>query len=233
MRSPQLQEDDILYEDNHLLVVNKKAGWPVQGDASGDESVVEMSKAFLKEKYGKPGNVFAGLVHRIDRPVSGLVLIAKTSKALSRMTKSFQSREVEKYYLAVTLGKTPVERGFLEDELLKDRSRNQVRVLSAPRPGSKSARLDYELLAESGGHYLMGIRPLTGRSHQIRVQLAHAGAVIAGDLKYGAPAPLPDKSIALHARSLAFIHPVKKEPLKITAPLPPISIWSKFENQIS
>jgi len=233
MQSPQLQEDDILYEDNHLLIINKKAGWPVQGDASGDESVVEMSKAFLKKKYGKPGNVFAGLVHRIDRPVSGLVLIAKTGKALSRMTKSFQSREVEKYYLAVTLHKMPMERGFLENELLKDHGKNRVRVLSAPRAGSKTARLDYEVLAESGGHYLLGIRPLTGRSHQIRVQLAHAGAVIAGDLKYGASAPLPGKSIALHARSLAFMHPVKKEPLKITAPLPPITIWSKFKNQIN
>jgi len=233
MQSPQLQEDDILYEDNHLLIVNKKAGWPVQGDASGDRSVVEMSKAFLKKKYKKPGNVFAGLVHRIDRPVSGLVVIAKTSKALSRMTKSFQAREVEKYYLAVTLHKLPMERGFLENELLKDRIKNRVRAIGTPQKGSKKARLEYEVLAESGGCYLLGIRPLTGRSHQIRVQLAHAGAVIAGDLKYGAPTPLPDKSIALHARSLSFIHPVKKDPLEITAPLSPISIWSRFEDRIS
>ncbi len=225
MSAPLLSEDRILYEDNHLLIVNKAAGWPSQGDESGDRNVVDMSKAFLKEKYQKPGNVFAGLVHRLDRPVSGVLVIAKTSKGLARMTRLFHDREVKKYYLALTRGRLPKEEGTLSHYLIKDRQKNKSKALDKEAKGSKKAVLEYSLLGQAGDHFLYSILPLTGRSHQIRVQLAKSGAVIAGDLKYGAKEALPDKSIALHAHRLEFLHPIKKEPVKITAPLPPNSIW--------
>jgi len=213
--------DMILYEDNHLLAINKPAGWLVQGDRTGDATLIDWGKAYLKEKYNKPGAVFLHPVHRIDRPVSGLVLFARTDKALGRLTTLFRDRKVLKTYRAIVARKPPKPQGRLRHWLWKDESRNFVHAFDAPparHPDAKEAELDYELLSEHPSGFLLEIHPLTGRSHQIRVQLAKMGCPILGDVKYGAPSPLPDASIALHSFRLSLTHPVKGEPLEIEAP---------------
>jgi 23S rRNA pseudouridine1911/1915/1917 synthase len=225
-----MQGLEILYEDNHLLVINKAAGTLVQGDKTGDEPLVEAAKLYIKEKYDKPGAVFLGLVHRLDRPVSGVTVLARTSKALSRMNRLFQTRDVEKTYWAVTASAPPAAEGNLVHWLLKDSSRNVTQVYEREREGAKRAELDYRLLYQKDGQFLIEVKPLTGRPHQIRVQLAAMGCPIAGDLKYGFPAPHPDQNISLHARSLSFMHPVRKEPLSITAPLPEKVYWLNFRS---
>lgn len=211
--------DQILYEDNHLLALNKRPGQIVQGDKTGDVPMCDLLKAFIKERDGKPGNVFCGVVHRIDRPVSGVVLFAKTSKALSRMTVLIQQRKMKKIYWAVTRNAPPQSNGYLADYLVRNERLNKSFVATADMPDAKLAELDYrELAVSDGGYHLLEIDLHTGRHHQVRCQLSHMGCPIRGDLKYGAPRSNPDGSIALHARSVAFVHPVSKEPVTIEAP---------------
>ena len=221
-----VKEPFVIVEDNHLLAVFKPAGWLVQGDRTGDATLTDWGKAYLKEKYGKPGAVFLHPAHRIDRPVSGVVLFARTDKALGRLTTMFRDRLVVKTYLALVLHKPRAEAGQLRHFLLKDEQRNVVTAFSRPQGEAKEALLQYEYSGIAGGYHLLRVSPLTGRPHQIRVQLAAMGCPIAGDLKYGAPQALPDASIGLHSYSIALEHPVRKEPLLITAPAPDTAVWA-------
>jgi 23S rRNA pseudouridine1911/1915/1917 synthase len=220
-----MTNDAILYEDNHLLAINKPAGWLVQGDRTGDPTLTDWGKAYLKEKYAKPGAVFLHPAHRIDRPVSGAVLFARTDKALGRLTTLFRERKVAKTYLALVLNTPKASSGELRHFLLKDEQRNIVKALPHPAGEAKEAILRYQYLGMSGNYHLLRVDPLTGRPHQIRVQLAAMGCPILGDLKYGAPEPLPDASIGLHSASIALEHPVRKEPLFVEAPLPDRAWW--------
>jgi len=228
----QYPQPIVIYEDNHLLAVNKPAGWLVQGDATGDLPLSEWAKGYIKDRYQKPGAVFLGVIHRLDRPVSGALLFARTSKALERMNRLFQERRVEKTYWAVTTEAPPLEEGSLVHYILKDKSRNVAKAFDQPSrraAQAKKAELTYRLLGRVGTHYLLEVKPLTGRPHQIRVQLAKIGCPIRGDLKYGAPQPNEDASICLHCRALAFVHPVKKEPVRIVAAPPQTQIWQLFQ----
>lgn len=215
----------ILYEDNHLLVLNKPAGWLVQGDKTGDFTLTDWGKAYLKEKYQKPGAVFLHPVHRIDRPVSGAVLFARTDKALSRLMRSFKQREVQKTYIALSLFSPLSKEGRLLHWLEKQEKNNKVRVFHFAHPTAKESILDYQVLGEFGPLTILEVHPITGRPHQIRAQLAAMGCPIVGDLKYGAHQPLEDASIGLHCRSMAFQHPVQTLILEVEAPYPPLSIW--------
>lgn len=215
----------ILYEDNHLLVLNKPAGWLVQGDKTGDFTLTDWGKAYLKEKYQKPGAVFLHPVHRIDRPVSGAVLFARTDKALTRLMRSFKQREVQKTYIALSLFSPVSKEGRLLHWLEKQEKNNKVRVFHFAHPTAKESILDYQVLGESGPLTILEVHPITGRPHQIRAQLAAMGCPIIGDLKYGAHQPLEDASIGLHCRSMAFQHPVQTLILEVEAPYPPLSIW--------
>ncbi|MFM7327405.1 MAG: RluA family pseudouridine synthase [Bacteroidota bacterium] len=216
---------DVLFEDNHLIAVNKPAGLLVQGDETGDTTLSDIVKAYIAERYQKPGAVFLGTIHRIDRPVSGLVVFARTSKALTRMNELFRSRDITKRYLAVVEGRPAVAEQTLVHWLTKNEGANRATAYKKETPGALRCELNYRVLGTNGGRSLVEVQPLTGRSHQIRCQLAAIGCPITGDLKYGAPEPMPDKSICLHARSLSFIHPVTKVPLTITAPAPGSVIW--------
>ncbi len=219
-------EEQILYEDNHLLALNKQCGQIVQGDKTGDTPLPELIKAYIKERDGKPGNVFCGVIHRLDRPVSGVVLFAKTSKALSRMNDSVKDREMQKTYWALCKEAPPLEQGHLENWLLRNEKQNKSFVVKAGTEGAKLAILDYRLIGvTAGGYHLIEIDLHTGRHHQIRAQMANIGCHIKGDLKYGADRSNHDGGISLHARSITFIHPVKKTPLTITAPTPQEAIW--------
>ncbi len=219
---------DILYEDNHILAVNKRPGDIVQGDKTGDSPLSDVVKEWLRIKYSKPGNIFAGVVHRIDRPVSGVVVFAKTSKALSRLNELFKEKEVRKTYWACVPKQANLENATLVDFLVKDEAKNKSRVVSAKTVGAKRSEMHYTVLAHSDKYTLLEVNPVTGRHHQIRVQLSHAGFSIKGDLKYGAPRSNPDGSIHLHARSVHFIHPVSKLPIHIVAPTPNETIWNYF-----
>jgi len=220
---------DPIYEDNHLLVVNKPSGLLVQGDNTGDVTLPNLAKEFLKEKYNKPGNIFCGVVHRLDRPVSGVVVLAKTSKGLERMNALFKTRHIQKIYWAITEKKPSNIEGTLIHWLLKDSQKNVVKAYPKEVAGSQFAQLSYSYVKSIGNLHLIEVRPLTGRSHQIRVQLASMGCVIVGDLKYGAKSPNPDAGICLHARRLVFEHPIKLEPIDITAELPKNHlVWSLF-----
>ena len=211
----------ILYEDNHILIINKKAGEIVQGDKTGDEPLGEKLKAFIAMRDGKPGQVFMGVPHRIDRPVSGAVVFAKTSKALERLSAMFREGSVHKTYWALTC-KAPKEKSALvEGWISRNEKLNKSFFSVKPVPGAKEARLRYEHIADTDRYHLIEVELLTGRHHQIRCQLAALGCPIKGDLKYGAPRSNPDGGISLHARRVSFIHPVKKEAVEITAPLPP------------
>jgi 23S rRNA pseudouridine1911/1915/1917 synthase len=220
---------DILFEDNHLIAVNKKAGDIVQVDETRDKPLDEKVKTYLEEKYDKPGSAFLGVVHRLDRPVSGVILFAKTSKALERMNAQFKNREVKKTYWAVVRNKPAKPSGTLVHWLVKDTSKNVVTPHNMEVPGSQRAELSYRLITELGGYYLLEVDPLTGRSHQIRVQLSTLGCPIVGDNKYGYPRGSRKGSICLHARRLQFLHPVKKEPVNIFAKLPVDGFWERFE----
>jgi len=220
----------VVYEDNHLLVVNKAPGVLVQGDATGDKPLVELCKEYVKEKYNKPGAVFLGVVHRLDRPVSGLVVLARTSKALERMNELFRERETKKTYWAVVGNKPSNESGTLVHWLLKDEKKNKTTAFVRETPGALRSELHFRLLANANGLYLLEITPITGRPHQIRVQLASMRCPIVGDVKYGYPDANSDGSINLHARRLEFIHPVKKEPIVLEAPLPEKGFWNNFRN---
>lgn len=219
---------EILYEDNHLLAVNKPAGVLVQGDKTGDVPLADHLKKYIKEKYNKPGEVFLGVVHRLDRPVTGVCLFARTSKALERMNAQFRERETMKTYWALVRTRPAKPEGVLVHWLSKDEKKNKTTAFKIETPGALRSELSYKLIAGASGFSLLEVKPLTGRSHQIRVQLASMGCSIRGDLKYGDVEANEDASICLHARSLEFIHPVRKEPLKITAPLPKIHEWENF-----
>lgn len=223
-----ISADQILYEDNHLIIINKRPGQIVQGDKTGDECMADEIKAYIKERDSKPGNVFCGVVHRLDRPVSGVVIFAKTSKALSRMNDLVKNHDIQKTYWAVSKNRPPLQQGTLEDWLLRNEKQNKSYIVASNTKNAKKAILDYRLIATSkGGYSLIEVDLHTGRHHQIRCQLAHLGCVIKGDLKYGAPRSNADGSISLHARRLSFVHPVKKEQITIEA-LPP-SDFSIFE----
>ena len=219
----------VLYEDNHIIVVNKQSGEIVQGDKTGDTPLSDIVKAWLKEKYNKPGNVFLGVVHRLDRPVSGIVLFAKTSKALPRLNKLFAEHEkVRKTYWAIVANKPPQESGTLTHWLTRNEKTNTAKAYDREVPNSKKAILDYRLIAASQRYFLLEIQLHTGRHHQIRCQLAKMGCPIKGDLKYGAPRSNPDGSICLHARHLELEHPVTHETLSIKAPVPKNALWQAF-----
>lgn len=217
---------EVLYEDNHLLVINKPAGVLVQGDITGDIPLVEMAKEYIGKKYKKPGAVFLGVVHRLDRPVSGVVVFARTSKALERMNKQFREKQTIKTYWALVSSKPKQVEGTLVHWLVKDEEKNRTTAYKHEHPDGSRSELNYKLLKESFGYYLLEVNPITGRPHQIRVQLANMGCPILGDLKYGSKIPTYDGSIALHAHQLKFIHPVTKELLIISAPVPQNAWWN-------
>ncbi|EJU16059.1 RNA pseudouridine synthase [Porphyromonas sp. oral taxon 279 str. F0450] len=225
----------VVYEDNHLLCVSKRPGEIVQGDKTGDEPMSEALKAWLKEKYNKPGNVYLGVIHRLDRPVGGLVLFAKTSKALSRMNELFRTGDVSKRYWAVVTARPPKHSDTLEQYLVRNESQNKSYVArqGAATPGAKLARLSYRLLASGEHYHLLEIELHTGRHHQIRCQLAALGCPIKGDLKYGAPRSNPGGSISLLSRQISFTHPVSKEALTLTAPVPDERLWHDLEATIA
>ena len=225
-----INESDILYEDNHLIAINKRSGDIVQVDETGDEPLDEMVKKYIAGKYNKPNGAFLGVIHRLDRPVSGVILFAKTSKALERMNAIFKNREVRKTYFAVVRNKPARLEGNLVHYLIKNPQKNVVTAYNKEVVGSQRSELDYKLIGEVGGFFLLQVNPLTGRSHQIRVQLSTMDCPIVGDNKYGYPRGSRKGSICLHARQLEFIHPVQKEPVKIFAPLPVDGFWERFEN---
>ena len=219
---------DVLFEDNHLLVINKTSGVLVQGDETGDKPLVEICKDYIKEKYGKPGDVFLGVVHRLDRPVSGVVVFARTSKALERMNALFKNRETKKTYWALVKAKPAKTEDTLVHWLVKDEKKNKTTAYKREHPEGARSELSYRILEQKSGMYLLEVNPITGRPHQIRVQLASIGCPIVGDIKYGFESPNDDASICLHARQLEFIHPVKKEPIAISADLPKNHFWKPF-----
>ncbi len=208
---------DIIYEDNHLIVINKPAGLPSQGDLTEDACAIDLVKDYIKNEYNKPGNVYVGLAHRIDRPVSGTLLLCKTSKALSRMMEQFRTQTIKKCYLAIVAD--PVENPFmhLEHYLYKDKSRNISRVVDARHRQAKRAEMDVEHVFSFKGHSLLKIFPVTGRSHQIRIQLSHVGLPIIGDVKYGGRRHSERRAICLHSHKISFQHPVTKEAMEITS----------------
>ena len=214
---------EVLYEDNHLIAVNKKSGDIVQGDKTGDAPLSDFVKAYIKKKYNKPGEVFLGTIHRLDRPTSGVVLYSRTSKALSRMNEQFREKQVQKTYWAVVENCPPTKEGTLENYLQKNQKQNKSYVTKSK--GGKHAILDYKLLRKLDNFFHLEIKPKTGRHHQIRVQLATIGCIIKGDLKYGAKRSNKDASIHLLAQKLEFVHPVTKEDITIVAPAPKESVW--------
>ncbi|MBO5268494.1 MAG: RluA family pseudouridine synthase [Muribaculaceae bacterium] len=223
---------DLLYEDNHLLIVNKRPGEIVQGDKTGDEPLVETLKKMIKERDAKPGNVFLGVVHRLDRPVGGAVIFAKTSKALSRLNDMLRNGEIHKTYWALTRGMPPKEADMLTHYISTVERNNKSYVSATPKPGAKEARLEYRLLAKGDTFNLLEVKLLTGRKHQIRVQLSAIGCPIRGDLKYGDRRSNPDGSISLLARSIDFIHPVSKQPIHVEAPVPDENVWKSIAASI-
>lgn len=223
----------VLYEDNHIIVVNKSPGEIVQGDKTGDKPLSDIVREYLKEKYQKPGNVFCGVTHRLDRPTSGVVLFARTSKALSRLNEMFRNGEVDKTYWAIVKNKPPKEEDTLVHYLIKDEKNNKSTAYDSEKPHTKRAVLHYRLIAASQKYYLLEVSLETGRHHQIRCQLAKIGSPIKGDLKYGAERSNQDGSISLHARSIALIHPVSKLRIAVTAPVPEELLWQRFEKAVS
>ena len=219
----------VVYEDNHIVVVNKTSSEIVQGDKTGDTPLSEMVKQYLKEKYNKPGNVFIGVTHRLDRPVSGLVVFAKTSKALPRLNEMFRNGEVKKTYWAIVKECPKETEGELVHYLVRNEKQNKSYAYDKEVKNSKKAVLHYKLIGHSQNYYLLEVDLKTGRHHQIRCQLAKMGCPIKGDLKYGAPRSNPDGSICLHARKVRFIHPVSKELIELVAPLPEGNLWKGFE----
>ena len=222
----------IIHEDNHIVIVNKACSEIVQGDKTGDITLIDKLKAYIKEKYQKPGNVYLGLVHRLDRPTSGIVVFARTSKALARMNQIFQDRKVEKTYWAVVDKVPPENEATLVHYLKKNTKQNKSYAFDTQKAGTKEANLTYRLKANSNRYYLLEIELHTGRHHQIRAQLAKIGCHIKGDLKYGFPRSNPDGGIHLHARSIEFTHPVSKELLRITAEPPKDVLWDEFVKNV-
>lgn len=223
----------VLYEDNHIIIVNKNTSEIVQGDKTGDIPLSEIVKEWLKEKYNKPGNVFCGVTHRLDRPVSGIVIFAKTSKALSRLNEMFKNKEIEKIYWAIVTNSPPLNENTLTHYLIKNEKQNKSYAYEKEQPNSKKAILHYKLISKSDKYSLLEVNLQTGRHHQIRCQLSKIGCIIKGDLKYGANRSNPDGGINLHARRVKFIHPVSKELIEVTAPVPDDNLWLFFEQQLS
>lgn len=221
----------VLHEDNHLIAVYKPAGLLVQGDATGDRTLADWVKRYIKDRYAKPGDVYLGIIHRLDRPVSGVVVFARTSKALTRMNELFRDRKVDKTYWAIVKNRPPELEGELVHYLLKDTTRNKTKAFdkrSNRNKKAKESKLTYKTIGVLGDHAVLEVHPETGRSHQIRVQLAKMDCIIKGDLKYGADMPNDDASIYLHCHSLEFIHPVKKERVKISVKAPDLQMWREF-----
>ena len=225
----------VVYEDNHLIAVNKPAGFLVQGDKTGDTPLSEYVKAYIKVRYKKPGDVFLGVIHRLDRPVSGTIIYARTSKGLSRMTELFRERKIEKNYWAITKQRPKPIVGKLEHYLIKDKSKNLAKAYPKRGNRTKDAKhsvLTYELISAIEAHYLIHVKPETGRPHQIRVQLATNGTPIIGDVKYGFSNPNDDGSILLHCRSMSFIHPIKQIPVTIESNPPDKFMWNRFKQSV-
>lgn len=218
----------VLYEDNHIIIVNKESGEIVQGDKTGDTPLSDIVKAYIKEKYTKPGNVFLGVVHRLDRPVSGIVVFARTSKALSRLNEMFRDGEVHKTYWAISRNTPERDEGTLTGWIVRNERQNKSYVYDREVPQSKKAMLMYKVIGRSDNYTLMEVRLMTGRHHQIRCQLAAMGCPIKGDLKYGARRSNPDGSISLMARRIEFVHPVSKNTVSVEAPLPSDNLWREF-----
>lgn len=224
---------EVLYEDNHLIIVNKRAGEIVQGDKSGDEPLLERVRQYIKETYAKPGNVFCGLVHRLDRPVAGAVVFAKTSKALSRMCELFRLGGVKKTYWAITRNEPPQPAGHLTHWITTVERTNKSTAHAAPVAGAKEARLSYRLIGRSDRYCLLEVALETGRKHQIRVQLAAIGCPVRGDLKYGDKRSNPDGGISLMARHIEFVHPVSGKQVSVTAPVPADDVlWAKVSENV-
>jgi len=225
--------DRILYEDNHIIILGKLPGEIVQGDKTGDTPLCDSLKAFIKERDAKPGNVFVGVVHRLDRPVGGAVIFAKTSKALSRLNEMLRLGQIHKTYWALTRGTPPEPAGTLRHYITTVERNNKSYASPTPRPGAKEARLEYRTLSRGERFNLIEVKLLTGRKHQIRVQLAAIGCPIRGDLKYGDRRSNPDGSISLLARSINFIHPVSGHEISVTAPVPDERVWTELANTVS
>lgn len=223
---------EVLYDDNHIIIVSKNSSEIVQGDKTGDKPLSETVAAWIKEKYCKPGNVFVGVTHRLDRPVSGVVVFAKTSKALSRLNDMFRDGNVSKRYLAIVKNLPPKPEGELTHWLVRNEKQNRSYAYDSDKPGSKKAVLKYRLLGSSVNYHLLEVELLTGRHHQIRCQLAKMGCPIKGDLKYGAERSNPDASISLHAYCVSFEHPVSHKRITVYAPIPGDSLWQSFRDVI-
>ncbi|HKL09073.1 MAG TPA: RNA pseudouridine synthase [Bacteroidales bacterium] len=222
---------EVLYEDNHIIAVNKRVSDIVQGDKTGDEPLSEKVKSYIKKKYNKPGKVYLGVTHRLDRPVSGALLFAKTSKALGRLNEMFKNKEIKKIYWAIVKNKPPQLEETLNHYLIKNQKKNKSFAYDKEEKDTKRASLTYKIIADADNYYLLEVELHTGRHHQIRCQLAKIGCPIKGDLKYGFPRSNPDGGISLHARKIEFVHPVKKESVGIVAPTPDDSLWKHF-NQV-
>lgn len=223
----------VLYEDNHIIIVSKQSGEIVQGDKTGDTTLAETVAQYLKEKYAKPGNVFVGVTHRLDRPVSGVVVLAKTSKALARMNDMFSKGSVDKRYLAIVRNRPVRPEGELVNWLVRNEKQNRSYAYDKEVPNSKKAVLKYRMVASSVNYHLLEVKLETGRHHQIRCQLAKMGCPIKGDLKYGAERSNPDGSISLHAYHITFEHPVSHVVIDVKAPLPLDSLWQSFSSELS
>ena len=222
----------ILYEDNHLIIINKRTGDIVQSDKTGDKPLLEIIKEYLKEKYNKPGKVFLGTPHRIDRPTSGIVIFCKNSRSLERINKMFKEKTIKKTYWAVVKNKPPQDEAYLVHYLKKNEEKNKSYAHHHEVPFSLKAELDYKVIAKSDRYFLLEVRLHTGRHHQIRVQLSTIGCPIKGDVKYGADRMNENSSIYLHSRIIEFEHPVKKEMMKIIAPVPDDKLWKYFEKSV-
>lgn len=222
-------QNQILYEDNHLIIVNKLPSQIVQGDKTGDEPLSEKVKTYIKEKYNKPGNVFLGVVHRLDRPVSGIVIFARTSKALSRLNEILKNRQIKKMYWAVVDKLPPDETGHLNHCIYRDQKKNKSFIVKKGKKNAKSAELKYKHISSSDRYHLLEIELITGRHHQIRAQLSYIGCPVKGDLKYNYPRSNKNASIHLHARSVEFVHPVSKEIIDILADPPKDPLWDYFK----
>lgn len=218
----------VIYEDNHIIIVSKRSGEIVQGDKTGDRTLADDVKQYIKEKYAKPGNVFLGVVHRLDRPVWGLVVFAKTSKALSRLNDMFRTGDVHKTYWAITQNCPAEPEAVLTDRISRNEKQNKSYAYDHEVPGSKKAMLHYKVIGRSDNYTLVEVNLMTGRHHQIRCQLANIGCPIKGDLKYGARRSNPDGSISLLARKIEFVHPVSKEKIYAEAPLPDDRLWREM-----
>ncbi|MGB0930282.1 MAG: RluA family pseudouridine synthase [Chitinophagales bacterium] len=224
---------EVIYEDNHIIAINKPAGMLVQGDRTGDIPLSEHVKEYIKQKYKKQHNVYLGVTHRIDRPVSGVLLFARTSKALTRLNKMFHDKTIQKTYWAVVKNRPPKMEDALIHYLIKDRVRNKSKAYPIERKGTKKSETKYKWLKSSDNYHLLEMKPLTGRHHQIRVQLSTIDCPIKGDIKYGFKRTNKDASIHLHARKIEFIHPVRKEPMVITAEPPKEVVWDALTSRIS